>query len=378
MVPELGPSRPFVDPGGLLAFWQENYLQDYLPAGGSAVKWLKGREGSGKTALLGQLRRAARGSGYLVAAISARDVQIGRMDEVYRRIVPQIPAQHLGKILARGASDRLGVTLDLDRPDASLERTFQEQGRPVAAAQSDLMRAFDFLYAERNIAPPVASALRRIAEPHVQPSAASEEATKTALAWLQGERVLATARRRAGIGMALDRFRVRDVLRSLLFAIQLCGGAGLVLTVDDLDALISTGEGVKYTRLRREDAYEGIRELIDDGARMPGLMAVYAGRPEVFLDERAGLRSYAALAMRVENEVQTGRPNLFNDVQDLDELWQTDWPQHRLDLARAYGTSAGAVQDVEARAFPTSGAVSPVKRLVEAWTSGSGGDALAN
>jgi len=56
--------EPFVDPGGLLAHWTDTDLGPYVSAGGSCLKWITGRRGSGKTALLAALRRRAEGLGF--------------------------------------------------------------------------------------------------------------------------------------------------------------------------------------------------------------------------------------------------------------------------------------------------------------------------
>lgn len=129
--------------------------------------------------------------------------------------------------------------------------------------------------------------------------------------------------------------------------------------------------GVHYTAQRRLDAYEGVRELIDEGGGLPGFLIVFAGRPEVFEDERAGLASYPALAMRVQTEVDSDWVNVYNDVQDLDRLWQRDWPRHQKALMQAYGVGDDA-RDVDLSGVLAGTGISPVRRLVE-WLSAHGG-----
>ncbi len=347
-----------------MGFWEEHYLTGYLPDGGCAVKWLSGREGSGKSRFMDALRARASSRGYLVAHVDAGDVALGRFDEVYRQVAPLIPVGELAPIVARAVARRLGAQGFDPAAGVALETWLTERGRAPEAVASELQRAFDFLYMERNIAPPVAAALQRVAEPLVLERPRRPEDRDTAARWLRGEKVSATERRRAGIGMALDRYGAREVLRSLLYALQACGESGLVLTVDRLETLVGAPGTVRYTRSRREDAYEGIRELIDEGGLLPGLMIVFAGRPEVFRDERAGLVSFPALAMRVTVEIRTPRPNLFNDLVDLDELWQADWPRHRQALVDAYGAAPDV--DLDPGPLIAAGPISPVKRLMQA------------
>ncbi len=364
----------FVDPGGIVAFWSDEYLRSYVAEGGSAVKWLRGREGSGKTRLLAEMRSVAADEGFLTAGVSAREVQIGRFDELYRAILGGLSLEAIALQFAVEAARRAGAAEFRPGQDGDLEAYLVARGRPGAAVAADLAGALDFLYAEPRIAPPVATALRHLAYAWLRPEFAQEFGHReTAAAWMSGGKVSGTLRRRAGIGMAVDRFGAREILRSLLYAQRLVGGKGLLLTIDDMDCLLG-GEGqVRYTRLRRDDAFEAVRELIDEGQGMPGLFVLFAGRPELFDDERAGLRSYAALAMRVEPEVESVRPNPFDDVKDLDGVWRRDWPAWRTALAEAYGASPQVV--LESWSLVAMGPVSPVKVLVEAIV-GKGADTV--
>ena len=357
-------NRPFVDPGGLVAFWRDHYLRSYVSEGGSAVKWLSGREGSGKTTVLAEMRRVAAAERFLTASVSARAVQIGRFDELYRAILSDLSLEGIAHLFAAEAARRLGAVDFTPGADGDLEAYLILQGRAPAAVAADLAGALDFLYADRNITSPVATALRHIASAALRPFVDQEVHRETASTWITGGKVSAMQRRRAGIGMTLDRYGAREILRSLLHANRLAGGKGLLVTIDDIDALLGGEGAVRYTPLRRDDAFEAMRELIDEGAGMPGLFTVFAGRPEIYADERAGLASYPALAMRVEPEVRSQRANPYEDLQELDAIWRQDWPHWRDRLVEAYGAQAD--EAVESRAILAVGSVSPVKLLVEA------------
>lgn len=370
------PDGPFVDPQGQLAFWRDAYLDDFVRRGGAAVKWLTGRPGAGKTEILRRLRRAAREIGYLSAGISARQVAIGRIDEIYRAIAQRLSLDEVARQFAREAARRTGVVDFPADGQQDLQEALAAQGRPQTAIEQEVRQAWDFLYREPNIAPPVSTALGALAQPHLLPSRADDGRAQIARRFLSGDKITAAERRQAGIGMVLDRFQAREVLRSFLYALRLAGGSGLLLTIDDLDALTESHppEGqIRYTRQRRDDAYEALRELIDEGGSMPGLFAVIAGRPEAMGDEICGVRSYDALAMRVGREVRADRPNPYDDLQDLDELWQADWSAHRAALAQAYGCPlpAGREEAFLLAESPTS----PLRLFLRA-IGREGGDAL--
>ena len=100
------------------------------------------------------------------------------------------------------------------------------------------------------------------------------------------------------------------------------GYSGLFVTVDDMEILISRSslEAVHYTKVKREDTYESIRQLIDDIDSMRNIMFVYAFDRELLDNENAGIKSYQALWMRIQNEIVGERFNRFADMIDLDRL----------------------------------------------------------
>lgn len=358
---------PFVDPADQLGFWCREYLEDFVHRGGASVKWLTGRAGAGKTEMLRRLRARAEEIGYLTAGISAREVAIGRIDEIYRAVAQRVALDDIARLVAREAARRAGAPEFPADGQQDLRGLLTAGGRPQEVVEQELREVWDFLYLEPNIAPPVASALRALAQPHLFPAHADEARAQIARRFLSGDRVTAAERRQAGISMALDRFQAREVLRSLLYALRRCGGIGLVLTIDDLEALTdrSPAEGaIRYTRQRRDDAYEALRELIDEGGSMPGLLVVISGRPEAMWDEVSGVRSYDALAMRVGREVRADRLNPYDDLQDLDELWQSDWPGHRVALAAAYGAMLPA--DREQAFLLAESPMSPLRLFLRA------------
>ncbi len=387
-------ARPFVDPAGLVAFWREAYLESYVRDGGASVKWLRGSEGSGKSRVLLAVEAVARDLGYVTARIDAGAVPLGRFAEIYRAVMRDMPIERRAEGVARQAARSIGAGTWDPAARVSAQDHLLWEGRPVGAVEEDLARCLDFLYASHELEPPVAAAARRLALPYLTGSEGARADAASAARWLRGERLPAAERRRTGIYLTLDRYSARDVLRSLLTLMRMCGMPGMVWTVAGLERLLvgrlleapAVADGpsplpapasVRYTAARRLDAYEGMRELIDDAGSLPGLFVVYAGRPEAFEDEHAGLITYPALALRVQTEVESDRPNPYNDRQDLDRLWQSDWPSHQRSLVAAYRPDA-SMADIDLQAALATAHVSPVRRLVELLTHGGGGEGYSD
>jgi len=74
----------------MLGFWKEKYLDNYLAMGGSKIKFLTGRTGSGKTHFLEVLAMEAENQGYIPVSLSARELWIHDFKEIYCAILRQV------------------------------------------------------------------------------------------------------------------------------------------------------------------------------------------------------------------------------------------------------------------------------------------------
>ena len=73
----------------LTEFWTEKYLKEYIKEGGSKIKFVTGRPGSGKTYLLGELADCARKLNYKVVTFSAQQIWLHDFKEIYLEILRQ-------------------------------------------------------------------------------------------------------------------------------------------------------------------------------------------------------------------------------------------------------------------------------------------------
>ncbi|MDR1320539.1 MAG: DUF2791 family P-loop domain-containing protein, partial [Gracilibacteraceae bacterium] len=158
-------------------------------------------------------------------------------------------------------------------------------------------------------------------------------------AWTTGEKgVRAPALRKLGMSPSkITKHNARHMLRSLVEVLRIAGYTGLVIGIDDLEILTGGSflEEIRYTKMRREDAYESIRELIDEIDTLSHIMFVFAFDRELTDNESAGLKSYQALWMRVQNEVESRRFNLFADIADLDKLARQRYAPGELEMMSA-------------------------------------------
>lgn len=117
----------------------------------------------------------------------------------------------------------------------------------------------------------------------------------------------------------------------------MAGYPGLLVIVDDLDILVRAQplDVIRYTRLKREDAYESIRELIDEIDTLKNIMFMFSFDRSLIDDEIGGLKSYQALWMRIQNEIVSERFNQFTDIIDMDKLAEHGYTKDTaLDMSR--------------------------------------------
>ena len=73
----------------LTKFWTEKYLDEYIKEGGSKIKFVTGRPGSGKSYLLKELAQNARERNYRVVSFSAREIWLHDFKDIYLEILKQ-------------------------------------------------------------------------------------------------------------------------------------------------------------------------------------------------------------------------------------------------------------------------------------------------
>lgn len=127
--------------------------------------------------------------------------------------------------------------------------------------------------------------------------------------WLCGEKVAPAALRTADISVRLSRTNAHAMLASLCHFLHKAGTAGLLVVLDvrRLSGAVEVDGLLRYSTAAVMDAYEVLRELIDDVEHLPGLfVAVLADAALATGDPRRALSQYAALQMRVWPDVRPG------------------------------------------------------------------------
>lgn len=297
-----------------------NYLEDFVPAGGAAVKFAVSTGGVTTTEISSAVVDRARGLGFLTASIDASVVKIGSIEKVFGAICDQLDLE--------GLIDTLVVNLLAEEhwispaagPGSLAERIAEANSVELGVVvQTVRIPLTDRIYRNSEIAQDVRAAVLNLAQRRL----AGGEAMVTAFAsisdWLGGRTTKIASLRDYQVRSKVTRANARFLFESLLQVIRLAGLPGLVVTID-ISRFTQTNKipgSMSYAKAALLDAYEVLREFVDATDDLENLLMVVVA-PLPFLDTNEkgrGLGRYPALLNRVYDDVRDR--NLTNPLAAL-------------------------------------------------------------
>ena len=311
--------------GSLTDFLTKQYLEEFIARGGSKLKFVTGRKGAGKAHLSNVLLARARERGFVTVRFSAGNIWLHDFREIYLEILRQCGLETILKHCADSIIREMNYDPQQIRPGQKFIDFLAERQEADAISKSTIRAALRTRFTQNPLMDNCFASCCSLLTGNLLGYPSLEPSGKDAvLHCLFGDKSVKLAQLRAlGISPArITKFNSRHMLRSLSELIHQSGRAGLVVVIDDMETLLSANVNnpVRYTKMRREDAYESIRQLIDDMDSMQYLLWVCCFDRSLIDDETAGLKSYQALWMRIQNEVIGSRFNSFADMLDLDRL----------------------------------------------------------
>lgn len=287
--PEFGLSHFTVGISQYLRLIKEEYLESYIPLGGSSFKLVISNYGGGKTHFLYCIRDLAWGLGYAISYIplSPGECPFSRFDLVYKAIVSGLtyPIQ----------TDQL-----LNPYERGIDAFIREWYMREAGRYKD--RLDDYI---AGIGGMESSSFTNAVKNAFLSLRSGGKDYDGIIQWLKGEEIDQDLRNRYGITERLDKTTPFRLIRSLAQWVKEIGYTGLVLLFDEAERGMSIGS-LREKRV----ALDNLRQLIDEcgNVRFPGVMIFYAIPDErQLLEER--LETYEALRQRLSGFLTRVNPS---------------------------------------------------------------------
>ena len=297
-----------------LSLMETEYLRDFIPSGGSAVKFIVGEQPD-LVAVRDRLAEAAARQGLLYVSADAAAIKLHMIQDLFFAVARCVNWDATAQRLVEGMFSRQGYEwpnpgeavpihqiASTNRIDVTLLRRDFRQWLTGEVMRENSM-AQDFRVAMMQLC------LRRLAPPDDAQAGVVEPVVE----WLRGELRAIGILRPFQINNKITRHNARAMLRSLCCWLRLCGVPGIVFVLDVRQLSrtgAAAGDGLRYSPAAVMDAFEVLRQVIDDADRFDGLfLAVLTD--EAFVDNdrnpKRAVQCYTALHMRIWPDVHALR-----------------------------------------------------------------------
>jgi hypothetical protein len=311
---------------------EDEYLTDYINAGGSSFKMVIGTYGGGKTHFLYSVQGRAWNHSYITSYIelSQNETPFHKLEEVYKAIV-------LHLVYFRNQQQ---MTAHNSRGIEALIRVWYAQEKKIRnhlPPDEQIQSLMDY---SMSIGPyestSFQNAIRHAFDSLIR---GDEEAFSLILQWLKGENPPKTLLKEYKIFEKIEKTTAFKMIRCLIQWILEMGYAGLIVLMDEAEQTPS------MSTKQRETLLNNLREIVDACSKgaIKGTMIFYAAPNEQFLEGRTAV--YEALNQRLSTYFEgvsnpTGvKINLENlDEKPLDLLQEIGYKLSRI-YEIAYGYS---------------------------------------
>lgn len=318
---------------------------DRVGEGGSAVRFVIGRYGAGKTFFMQLIRTIALEKRMVtVHADLTPDRRLHATAGQARALYSEMMANASTRTQPEGGA----ISAIIERFVTSATQEAEETSTTVPAviarrleALSDMPGGYDFAH---------------VVERYWRAYEEEDEVTRAAaVRWFRAEYATRTdARLALGVRTIIDDSNVYERLKLFARFVELAGYTGLLVCLDEMVNLHRIGS----SHARRSN-YEQILHMVNNGLQggARGLAVIMSGTPDFLTDTRRGLYSYEALQTRLaENSfLHEGMVDVSGPVIRLDTLTPEDMYVllTRIVAVHDSGRDAPSVDDEAIRAFLT-------------------------
>lgn len=207
----------------LTDFWEEKYLREYIRDGGSKIKFVTGRQGSGKTYFLQLMTKLARQENYKTVRFSARDVWMHDFREIYIEIFHQCDILDCLEAVSHHLIREMGFDVQ-EIPDGMRFIDYLSQnGMGDALTKREIRAQLKQIFLDNPMLDNnFALACSMLTGSILGYPVLEEQNRELLLAWLEGDRTIKLSQLRAMdfYPSRITRYNARHMLRSLAEVIR--------------------------------------------------------------------------------------------------------------------------------------------------------------
>ena len=306
---------------GYVSFLDGEYLHGYVGGGGAAVKFVVPGDDESARSFLDRFSVAARAAGYTAVYVDAAETRVHLLEQVFFDVARQIDWDEVATVATRRAVAAAGYppppggAVSLDRLAAHHRVDARELKRDVdRQLQHQVQQDYAMVQEFR-------TAMLRLCQAQLHSGQVVDAEHSAVLDWLRGDLRQISVLKSALIFRRIGRHNARHLLFSLAhwLAVNERSGLALVLDVRRLGFARRPApeerHGHYYTKSALLDAYEVLRQLVDNTDEMANCIVAVVASPAFLSDSSRGLDAYQALKLRIFDEVRdVQRDNPFSSL----------------------------------------------------------------
>ncbi|MBI2689785.1 MAG: DUF2791 family P-loop domain-containing protein [Acidobacteria bacterium] len=298
-----------IQPSEWLRHMEREYLRSYVREGGSAIKFAVPIEEDLRDGLIGGVVSAGARNAYPVAKVSAAETKVHMVEELFFRIAEQIPWAALCRNVIAKIAVEIGYSWVEPSGGPLYRRLAEANGVDPQMLQLELKQAiWKKVLKQGNLSKDFRTAMTHMCVAELSGGADGAMTMQILTEWLTGRNRAVSAVKPFQIFRKITRASGRHFHESLVNWVRLAGCPGLVIVLDAERLTVARNphdNGLFYSKAAVLDAYEVLREFIDNAGRLSGCFIVVVPGG-AFLDDGQGRggAAYEALKFRVFDEVR--------------------------------------------------------------------------
>lgn len=299
-----------LQPEEWLRHMRREYLDGFIKDGGAAVKFVVPLDDLCRGIVIDGIIQQAKQAGYLPATMDAATTKIHLAQHVFFKTAEQIPWRLLSQQVVRSLVAEEGFAVPSDGSTPLAQRIGDANQVNSDYVLMTLRRTIGNSIIKRtDLTKDFRVAMTWLCRAELTGGPDGETAVEAITNWLTGRNTHVSAVKPYSIFSGINRTNARHMFESLTHWVRYAGYTGLVIFMDIAKVTVARNprDGtVYYTKPSVLDAYEVLRQFIDNIDRLDGCLMVVIADP-AFLDEDVsgrGFGAYEALKFRVIDEVR--------------------------------------------------------------------------